>query len=96
MLENWNDGIMGSGKKGRWFIGKIPLDMEIDIVIDKELSFNPAKYYSGLKSTFQYSTIPLFHVRGRSSGLEKDIDILNKLHNFGDVKLGGLIVYGET
>jgi hypothetical protein len=28
MLEYWNDGTMGSGKMGQWFIGKIPLDME--------------------------------------------------------------------
>jgi hypothetical protein len=40
---------------GRWFIGKIPLDMEIDNVID-----NAPKHYGGLSSTFQYSTIPLF------------------------------------
>ena len=40
-----------------------------------------------LKSTFQYSTIPLFHVRDRSSGLEKNTYILNKLYNFRDVKL---------
>ncbi len=35
MLEYWNDGIMGFGKMGQWFIGKIPLDMEIDNVIEK-------------------------------------------------------------
>ena len=40
---------------GQWFIGKIPLDMEIDNVIDKKLPFNPPKHYGGLESTFQYS-----------------------------------------
>jgi hypothetical protein len=28
MLEYWNNGTMGCGKMGQWFIGKIPLDME--------------------------------------------------------------------
>jgi hypothetical protein len=28
MLEYWNDGIMGSGKMGQWFTGKMPLDLE--------------------------------------------------------------------
>jgi len=28
MLECWNNGIMGSGKMARWFIGKIYLDNE--------------------------------------------------------------------
>jgi hypothetical protein len=32
MLEYWNDGTMGSGKMGKWFLGKIPLNMEIDNV----------------------------------------------------------------
>ena len=27
-LEYWNDGTMGSGKMGQWFIGKIPIGME--------------------------------------------------------------------
>ncbi len=45
---------------GQWFIGKIALYMEID-VIDKELSFNPPKHYGGLKPTFQHSNIPPFH-----------------------------------
>jgi len=29
MLEYWNDGMMGYGKMGKWFIGDILLDMEI-------------------------------------------------------------------
>jgi hypothetical protein len=42
---------MGSGKMGYWSIGKIPLDREA------------IKCISTLfKPTFQYSTIPLFHL----------------------------------
>jgi len=51
MLEYWNDGIMGSGKMGYWSIGKIPLDREAIKCIS-----------SLFKPTFQYSTIPLFHL----------------------------------
>jgi hypothetical protein len=29
MMEYRNDGTMGSGKMGQWFIGKTPLDMEV-------------------------------------------------------------------
>jgi hypothetical protein len=43
--------IMGSGKMGYWSIGKIPLDREAI----KNMS-------SLFKLTFQYSTIPLFHL----------------------------------
>ena len=57
-MEYCNDGIMGSGKIGQWFIGKIPLDMKIDNVNRKRLPFNPPKHYGGLKSTLQYSIIP--------------------------------------
>jgi hypothetical protein len=49
MLEYWNTGIMGSGKLVNSFIGK---------------SFLTGKHNMRsllLKSTFQYSTIPLFH-----------------------------------
>jgi hypothetical protein len=63
MMEQWNSGIMGSGKMEKWVIGKIPLDREVNKVNIRITSL--------LKQTFQYSTIPLFHVRGRSSGLEK-------------------------
>jgi hypothetical protein len=50
LLEN--DGIMGSGKMWQWFIGKIFLKSNS---INEKIS---------LKSTFQYSIFPLFHVRG--------------------------------
>jgi len=46
----------------KWVTGKIPLDREVQKV---RMEIN-----SLLKSTFHYSTIPLFHVRGRNSGLE--------------------------
>ena len=42
---------MGSGKMGYWSIGKIPLDREAIKCIS-----------SLFKPTFQYSTIPLFHL----------------------------------
>jgi hypothetical protein len=42
---------MGSGKMGYWSIRKIPLDREAIKCIS-----------SLFKSTFQYSTIPLFHL----------------------------------
>jgi len=75
-MEQWNDGIMGSGKMEKWVIGKIPLDREVNKV--------KIRISSLLKPTFQYSTIPLFHVRGRSSDLKKTF-ILNKLYKFRDV-----------
>jgi len=49
---------MGSGKMGHWSIGKISLDREAIKSID-----------SLFKSTFQSSTIPLFH-----------LDFLKKFH----------------
>jgi hypothetical protein len=33
MLEQWNDGIMGSGKMEDWFIGKIPFYKDISKTI---------------------------------------------------------------
>jgi len=47
MLECWNDGIMGPGKMGQWFIGKIPLDKDIN------------KRVTSFKN--QHSIIPPFH-----------------------------------
>ena len=55
------------------FIGKIPLDRavnKVNIRINDLLKPIPLKTGS---STFQYSTIPLFHVLGRSSGLKKSL-----------------------
>jgi len=60
MMEQWNDGIVGLGK---WVTGKICFDREV-----KKVSM---EINSLLISTFHYSTIPLFHVRGRNSCLEK-------------------------
>jgi hypothetical protein len=61
MLEYWNDGIMGFGGMGYWDVDKAPLDSEVN----KERSIFP------LISTFHYSTIPLFHVRGKNIGPRK-------------------------
>ena len=47
----------------KWVIGKMPLDREVNKVNIRITDL--------LKPTFRYSTIPLFHVRGRSSGFEK-------------------------
>jgi len=71
MLEYWNAGIMGDlvlnnvegGKIEKWVIGKIPLGREASEVTIRITSLSIP--------TFQYSTIPLFHVWGRSSGLDK-------------------------
>jgi len=62
MLEYWKDGILGFGKLGFWFIGKIHLDMGGNMLRNEN---------SPLKSTFHYSTIPLFHVRGKNIGPQK-------------------------
>ena len=48
----------------KWIIGKIPFNKEVNKVDMRLTSF--------LRPTFQYSTIPLFHVLGRSSGLDKN------------------------
>ena len=64
MMEQWNDGIMGSGKMENRVVDRIPLGREVNRV-------NMINFL--LKPTFQYSTIPLFHVQGRSSDLEKNL-----------------------
>jgi len=61
-MPGLGQGILGFGKLGFWFIGKIHLHMGGNMLRNEN---------SPLKSTFQYSTIPLFHVRGKTSGLEK-------------------------
>jgi hypothetical protein len=43
MLEQWNTGIMGSGRLGQWFVGKTLLTRKL---INEKLP---------LKSTFHYS-----------------------------------------
>jgi hypothetical protein len=30
MVEQWNGGIMGSGKMEKWVVGRIPLDREVN------------------------------------------------------------------
>ena len=49
-------GIMGSGKMGQWFIGKISLDMQVNKCVT---SFEN-----------QHSNIPPFHARGKNPDLE--------------------------
>jgi hypothetical protein len=76
-MEQWNDGIMGSGlplvealsRRGKWATGllaKFLFKWKLIVSIYTELPFNPPKHHDWLKSTFQYSTIPLFHVCGIS------------------------------
>jgi len=62
-VEQWNDGIMGFGEMEKWVTGTISFGREV-----KKVSM---EINSLLNSTFHYSTIPLFHVRSRSTGLEK-------------------------
>jgi hypothetical protein len=69
MLEYWNDGIMGSEEMRQWFVVQNSNDVENDNLIEKEFPFNPPKYNGRLKSTFQYSIIPLFRVRSKASTL---------------------------
>jgi len=59
MMEQWNNGFWENGEVG---VGRIPLDRELNKV--------NVGITSLLKPTFHHSIIPLFHVRGRSSGLE--------------------------
>jgi len=61
---------MGSGKMEHWFVGKIPLDKEIN---NRVISFQESTPVKTGFSTFHYSTIPLFHVRGRRSDLKKSL-----------------------
>jgi hypothetical protein len=56
---NWNGGIMGFERMGQWAI-------DISHSKMKELS-----KIIPLISTFQCSIIPLFHVRGKTKGLDK-------------------------
>jgi hypothetical protein len=51
-----HDGIIGSGKMGQRFTGKISLDREVNNCV------------TSFKN--QHSTIPLFHGRGKKPGLE--------------------------
>ena len=56
----------------KWVIAKIPFDREVNKVNVRLTDLlNPTPLKTG-SSTFQYSTIPLFHVRGRNSGLDKN------------------------
>jgi hypothetical protein len=57
MLEYWKDGILGFGKLGFWFIGKIHLGMGGNMLRNEN---------SPLKSTFHYSMC-----EAKTSGLEK-------------------------
>jgi len=59
MLEQWNTGIMGSGRLGQWFVGKTLLTRKL---INEKLP---------LKPTFHYSIIPLFQMQGKNSSLNK-------------------------
>ena len=67
MLECWNYGIMGFERMGQWIIDISHLKMKGLNEIIPSIS-TPLKTGS---STFHYSTIPLFHVRGEISGLDK-------------------------
>jgi len=49
MLEQWNNGILGSGKLREWFIGKTLLTRK---------SINEKLPYKIIIPTFQYSIIP--------------------------------------
>ena len=55
--------MMGSRQMEKRAIGKIPFEKEVH-KMNIQITFL-------IKQTFRYSTIPLFHVRARSSGLYK-------------------------
>ena len=71
MFEYWKGGILGSGEMEKWVVGEIPFDMEIKNVHKGRNSL--------LKPTFQYSTIPLFQVCGKSKKPKQS------LFNFGNL-----------
>jgi len=57
-MEHWNNGFWATGTLVYWqntVLAKILLTRNL---INKKISFK--------KSSFQYSTIPLFHVRGNT------------------------------
>jgi len=74
MMEYWNTGILGSGKMESWFIVKFLLT---------GIKYGNVIFF---KLLFQYSIIPIFHVRVKNMSL-KNTFIFIKLKNFRDVKL---------
>jgi hypothetical protein len=62
MMEQWNDGIMGSGKMENRVVDRIRLGREVNRVNMINFLLKPTPLKTG-SSTFQYSTIPLFHAR---------------------------------
>jgi hypothetical protein len=58
------DGIMGYGRMKHW--------VNVKFLLTEKFIKSVSSIFL-LKSIFQYSTIPLFHVRGKNSGLEKDL-----------------------
>ena len=81
MVEYWNDGTMGSGlrlvdptaRRGNWDVGtleKFVVDMGGKVTNNKRNPLKTTPINAG-SSTFHYSTIPLFHVQGKTLGPEK-------------------------
>lgn len=75
MLEYWNDGILGFGlrlveptaRRGNWNVGRLEKSM---VDMGEKVSNNKK---IPLKTTFHYSTIPLFHVRGKKQVAPKNL-----------------------
>ena len=59
------------GRQGFWKIGKMEKRVFGKSHLEREVNKVNMRITSLLKPTFQYSTIPLFHVLNRSSGLGK-------------------------
>ena len=74
---------MGFGKMVYWVIAKVPLEMEAYSyqMVNLTLKSIPLKTES---STFQFSTIPLFHRTRQKLSPRLNISIFNKLYKFRD------------
>ena len=83
-LECWNIGFWASGSESLWLREK----MESWVIVKFLLTGIKQRNIIFFKSLFQYSNIPLFHVRVKNISL-KFTFIFNKLQNFRDVKLFG-------
>jgi len=59
MLEYWNTGILGFGKMESWVIVKFLLT---------GIKYRNVIFF---KLSFQYSIIPIFHIRGKRKNLKK-------------------------
>ena len=72
-LEYWNSGMMEQWVMGNWWSGFIGVILLTRKLVNEKLPYKLAECIYGLKSTFQSSTIPSFHVWGKFNNYQKTL-----------------------